>query len=164
VHLLKKDFPRRVYQTPRGGASHHHVTYPFTEYEYVKESPDEPLKIFHVPESLNYKQILKNTAIGCLTVVIDKDIIGDFRMPLVRRGQDYLTWVMILQKGHIAHGLKEDLDMYRRVQGSLSHNEFQALGRQWNNYRKEIKLSLPMSAYDFGWYVLLNVKKYYFTR
>jgi len=28
VHLLKKDFPRRVYQTPRGGASHHHVTYP----------------------------------------------------------------------------------------------------------------------------------------
>jgi hypothetical protein len=25
---VKKDFPRRVYQTPRGGASHHHVTYP----------------------------------------------------------------------------------------------------------------------------------------
>jgi len=28
VHFLNKDFPRRVYQTPRGGASHHHVTYP----------------------------------------------------------------------------------------------------------------------------------------
>src|SRR4030042_3899406 len=27
VHLLKNSFQRGVYQTPRGGASHHHVTY-----------------------------------------------------------------------------------------------------------------------------------------
>jgi hypothetical protein len=29
VHLLKDIYYRRVYQTPRGGASHHHVTYNF---------------------------------------------------------------------------------------------------------------------------------------
>lgn len=27
MHLLKQSFQRGVYQTPRGGASHHHVTY-----------------------------------------------------------------------------------------------------------------------------------------
>jgi len=27
MHLLKEDFPRRIYQTPRGGASHHNVAY-----------------------------------------------------------------------------------------------------------------------------------------
>jgi hypothetical protein len=28
LHRLEEDIPRRVYQTPRGGASHHHVIYP----------------------------------------------------------------------------------------------------------------------------------------
>ena len=28
LHRLKEDIPRRVYHTPQGGASHHHVIYP----------------------------------------------------------------------------------------------------------------------------------------
>ena len=31
MHLLKKDFPRRVYQTPQEGASLHRVTYPLID-------------------------------------------------------------------------------------------------------------------------------------
>ncbi|MDQ0154195.1 glycosyltransferase family 2 protein [Robertmurraya andreesenii] len=135
----------------------------FTSYEYIKDEKNNKDKIFCVPQSLNYSQALKNTIIGCLTVVIDKNIIGDFRMPLVRRGQDNLTWLMILKKGHIAYGLNESLAEYRRVSGSLSNNKFKALKRQWSNYRNVIKLPLIKCIYYYLFYVLNNVKKYYFS-
>ena len=135
----------------------------FTEYEYIKDDNNTEDKRFIVPHSLNYSQALKNTVIGCLTVVIDKNIIGDFRMPLVRRGQDNLTWLMILKQGHVAFGLNENLSEYRRVNGSLSNNKFKALKRQWFNYRKVIKLPLFKCVYYYSFYVLNNLKKYYFS-
>ncbi|WP_201319180.1 MULTISPECIES: glycosyltransferase family 2 protein [unclassified Paenibacillus] len=136
----------------------------FTSYELMRENVSDKTKIFRVPASLNYSQGLKNTVIGCLTVVIDKDILGDFRMPLIRRGQDNLTWLMLLKKGHIAYGLNENLAMYRRVSGSLSNNKVKALKRQWSNYRNVIKLPLFKCIYYYTFYVLNNIKKYYFSK
>lgn len=135
----------------------------FTAYEYIKDENNSKDKIFSVPESLNYTQALKNTVIGCLTVIIDRNIVGDFRMPLVRRGQDNLTWLMLLKKGHIAYGLNENLAEYRRVSGSLSNNKFKALKRQWSNYRNVIKLPFVICVYYYSCYVINNIKKYYFS-
>lgn len=136
----------------------------FTGYEYIKDENNNKEKIFKVPYSLNYSQGLKNTVIGCLTVVIDKTIIGDFRMPLVRRGQDNLTWIMLLENGHIAYGLNENLAEYRKVAGSLSNDKKKALKRQWSNYRNVIKLPFFKCVYYYSFYVLNNVKKYYFSK
>lgn len=141
----------------------HNYGFTFTGYEFIRESVNEREKIFQVPASLNYNQGLKNTVIGCLTVVLDKDIVGDLRMPLVRRGQDNLTWLTLLKKGHIAYGLNENLAEYRRVTGSLSNNKIKALKRQWTNYRKEIKLPFFKCIYYYTCYLLNNVKKYYFS-
>lgn len=136
----------------------------FTCYEYIKDDNNNVEKVFKVPRSLNYSQALKNTVIGCLTVIIDKNIIGEFRMPLVRRGQDNLTWLMLLKNGHVAYGLNENLAEYRRVTGSLSSNKKKALKRQWNNYRKVVKLSFFKCLYYYSFYVFNNVKKYYFSK
>lgn len=133
----------------------------FTSYEYIKDENNDKEKVFKVPYSLNYSQALKNTVIGCLTVIIDKNIVDEFRMPLVRRGQDNLTWLMILEKGHIAHGLNENLAEYRKVTGSLSNNKVKALKRQWSNYRHVIKLPFLKCVYYYLFYVLNNIKKYY---
>ena len=133
----------------------------FTAYEYMK-NPLENSKIFRVPASINYNQGLKNTVIGCLTVIIDKKMVGDFRMPLIRRGQDNLTWLMLLKQGHIAYGLNEVLAEYRlRDDNSLSNNKISALKRQWWNYRNVIKLPLFKCVYYYLWYIFNNVKKYY---
>ena len=47
---------------------------------------------------------------------IDKNIIGDFRMPLVRAGQDTATWLSILRKGNIAYGYDEVFTLTYDVQ------------------------------------------------
>lgn len=135
----------------------------FTGYEYILDQNNNTQKLFQVPQKLNYSQALKNTVIGCLTVVIDREIIGDFRMPLIRRGQDSLTWLMILNKGFIAFGLNESLAEYRKVEGSLSSSKVKALKRQWHNYRKIIKLPLHKCLYYYLFYAFNNVKKYYFS-
>lgn len=131
----------------------------FTSYRLMYENGELKGKEVIAPQSMNYTQLLKNTIIGCLTVVIDKEIIGDFRMPLVRAGQDTATWLSILRKGHVAYGLNEVLASYRTVEGSISSNKIKALKRTWNTYRNLEKLSLVKSSYYFTCYTLNAIKK-----
>lgn len=134
----------------------------FTGYEIITEAGIRTNRIIKIPKKLNYSDVLKNTIIGCLTVVIDKEIIGDFRMPNVRKGQDTMTWTSILRKGHTAYGLQKELAYYRNVKTSLSNNKLGALKRTWDNYRRVERLSLPKSLYYFIFYLINAFKKHYF--
>lgn len=131
----------------------------FTSYRLMSEKGLLLNKEVRVPSQIKYEELLKNTIIGCLTVIIDKDIIGDFRMPLVRAGQDTATWLSILRKGNIAYGYDEVLASYRLVDGSISSNKLKALKRTWNTYRKLENLNLIKSTYYFVYYVLNAIRK-----
>ena len=50
----------------------------FSDYQIMQENGTQTGNILHMPASLNYHQYLRNTAIGCLTVVIDRSKTGDF--------------------------------------------------------------------------------------
>ncbi|WP_414698574.1 glycosyltransferase family 2 protein [Peptacetobacter sp. AB845] len=124
----------------------------FTAYRYVLEDGTVTDKIANTVEKINYDGLLKNTVIGCSTVVIDRNIVGDFRMPLLRRGQDTATWLQILKKIDYAYGLNEQLVEYRKVSNSISSNKFKALKRTWNIYRNVEHLGLFKSCYVFCCY------------
>ncbi len=132
----------------------------FTSYELMSEDGTRLNKIVKVPQSVNYDELLKNTIIGCLTVIIDRNIVGDFRMPLLRKGQDTATWLKILKNNcKYAYGVNENLAGYRLVEGSISSNKIDALKRTWNTYRNVEKLSLIKSCYVFSFYVVNAIKK-----
>jgi len=132
----------------------------FTAYKMVNEQGEPLGKRVRVPASINYNQLLKNTIIGCSTVVIDRKIIGDFQMPLVRKGQDTATWLMILRTtGAVANGIDEFLTRYRIVEGSISSNKIDALKRTWNTYYNIEKLGLIKSSYVFTCYVFNALRK-----
>ena len=101
----------------------------FTSYRYIKEDGTRTNKIAKAPNKINYNGLLKNTIIGCSTVLIDRNIIGDFTMPLVRRGQDTATWLQLLKKEKYAYGISEALVNYRLVGNSISSNKITALKR-----------------------------------
>lgn len=138
------------------------VAFCFTAYEFLN-TPEKKRKVVHVPKTMTYKDVLKNTRIGTLTVMINSEIVGDFRMPLARRGQDLLTWVTILKKGYIAYGIDIPLAYYRTVKGSLSNNRLVALKRTWKNYRTFLKMNFLEAGYYFSFYVFNAVKKHYFS-
>ncbi|HDX9638875.1 TPA: glycosyltransferase family 2 protein [Bacillus mobilis] len=134
------------------------VGFSFTGYEILKEKDN---KIISVPEKLNYSQFMKNTIIGTLTVMINKDIVGDVRLVNVKKDHDSMTWAKILRSGNLAYGLNESLAYYRKVEGSISNDKFKAAKNHWNNCRNIEKLSLPKCLYYFFFYGVNAVKKHY---
>lgn len=103
----------------------------FTAYEVFKNSADRERKVFQMPKSVTYKQYLRNSIIGCLTVVVDRHQIPDFHM---ENGylEDVLTWMHYLRKGFVAYGLNENLASYRIVINSKSSNKTKNAGRFYN--------------------------------
>ena len=130
----------------------------YTKYEHMTED-GEVQGTPNFPDRLSYSGLLKNTAIACSTVVIDRQVIGDFRMPLVRKGQDTATWLRILRNHDYAYLVDEVLNQYRGREGSLSDNKISALKRTWNTYRNIEKLPLYKAVYYFGFYVWNAVKR-----
>ncbi|SEI54019.1 teichuronic acid biosynthesis glycosyltransferase TuaG [Alkalibacterium gilvum] len=126
----------------------------YTKFELINEDGSLKKEASNLPQKLNYYSLLKNTAIACSTVMINKKKIGDFRMPLVRKGQDTATWLKILRDYEYAFLLNETLNQYRAVEGSLSSNKIQALKRTWNTYRNLEQLPLLKAIYYFTFSVV----------
>jgi len=118
-------------------------------------------RIVKAPLQLTYKQLIINNAIGCLTVIVDRKITGEFFMPDYRRGQDHLTWLMLMKRGFTAYGLDEVLATYTEGNsGSLSGNKLKAAKRQWFNYRHALGLSWFKSLGYFIGYAYTALKKH----
>ncbi|WP_342757158.1 glycosyltransferase family 2 protein [Kineothrix sedimenti] len=122
----------------------------FTGYEFGNEQAEGTGKVVTVPEALTYKQALPRTVIFTSTVLFDTEKIDKslIEMPDVK-SEDTATWWKILRNGYTAYGLNEVLVIYRRPGKSLSSNKLVAIKRIWNLYRREEKLSLPYSIYNF---------------
>ncbi|WNF22649.1 glycosyltransferase family 2 protein [Mesobacillus jeotgali] len=125
------------------------VGFSFTGYEVMDDLGKSTEKVVQVPEKVNYQYLLKNTIIGCLTVVLDREKVGEVQMPLYRTRQDFALWLSILKKGHIAYGLNEVLARYRKTAGSISRNKVKAAKQNWIIYRKHEKLSLLPALWYF---------------
>lgn len=135
-------------------------SFSYTNFALIDERGQLIKKGVKLPESLDYHGLLKNTAIACSTVVIDRRALGDFRMPEVRKGQDTATWLMLMrERGVRAYGLNQVLNLYRQVQGSISSDRLGALKRTWNTYRNLEQLPLYQAVYYFIQYVWNAVKR-----
>lgn len=134
------------------------VGFVFTGYEFGDEEANPTGKVVHVPETLKYKEALKNTTIFTTTVMFDTTVIPKelLVMPEVK-SEDTALWWKILRQGYTAYGLDENLAVYRRPPKSLSSNKLEAIRRIWNLYRKEEKLSLIYSFYNFCFWAVRAV-------
>ncbi|EJS49437.1 TPA: glycosyltransferase family 2 protein [Bacillus thuringiensis] len=137
------------------------VAFSFTGYQIMNQDGTLTDKIVHVPEKINYNGLLKNTIIGCLTVMLDIEKLGKVQMPNIRTRQDTATWLKILRQGHYAYGLDEVLSKYRKVENSISSKKFKMAKMNWKLYREIEELSIPKSAWCFINYALNGVVKHF---
>ncbi|MEC2076093.1 glycosyltransferase family 2 protein [Metabacillus fastidiosus] len=133
----------------------------YTEYELMDVDGNLLNRTINVPSQINYKGLLRNTIIGCLTVVVNREKTGPFEMPNIRTRQDFALWLSILKRGITAHGLQEVLAKYRLVPGSISSNKVKAAKQTWKVYRDIEKLNLTTSIISFLGYAFHAVKKTY---
>jgi teichuronic acid biosynthesis glycosyltransferase TuaG len=132
----------------------------FTGYEFADEKGNGTGKIVRVPETLSYKEALKNTTIFTTTVMFDTEKIPKemLEMPVIK-SEDTALWWKVLRSGYTAYGLDENLVKYRRAGKSLSSNKLEALRRIWNLYRKAEGMNILSSAWNFCFWAVNAVAR-----
>jgi len=135
--------------------------YAFTFANYIPFSEDglTEYKTISVPKVLDYSQYCKNTIIGCLTVIINKEKVGDFRMPNIRSSHDMALWLLIMKKNFKAYGLDKVLGKYRLVSTSNTSKKYKAIFDVWRVYRDIEKLNFLKSSWYFINYIFNALKK-----
>ncbi len=116
-------------------------------------------ELIAVPKSLDYRELLRNTAIATSSAVVDRSLTGPFEM---RRAyyDDFVLWLELLKRGIKARGLNEDLLRYRVVSKSVSRNKLKSAREVWRTYREIEHLSLGYSAWCLSNYALNALLKY----
>ena len=125
------------------------IAFSFTSYSPISEDGSVSFPAIKAPYKIDYFAYLKNTIIGCLTVVIDKEKVGDFEMPIIKSSHDMALWLLIMKRGFEAYGLNESLANYRIVSTSNTANKWRSANDVWKVYRQFEKLSFFYSIWCF---------------
>ena len=125
------------------------IVFSFSTYQPISEDGSKLHSIINAPKIVTYSSYLKNTIIGCLTVVIDREIAGDFEMPNISSSHDMALWLLIMKRGFDAYGLDENLARYRIVSASNTSSKWRAAKDVWKIYREVEKLSFLYSGWCF---------------
>lgn len=133
----------------------------FSSFERKSEDLKETLGIGKIPLKVNYKQLLKDNCITCLTVLLDTKKIGKKYFNEEHYHEDYIMWLDILKSVKYAYGNQEVLATYRIRNGSMCRNKARAATWRWIIYRKVEKLNLFKSIYYFLMYFIYGVFKSY---
>jgi teichuronic acid biosynthesis glycosyltransferase TuaG len=136
------------------------AAFSFTAYEVISETGDSVRDCISVPCTINKKQYLGNTIIGCLTVMIDRSKFSqEVVMPNLRSSHDMALWVNLLSEVRIAYGYQGVLASYRLVSSSNTSKKFKAALEVWQVYRNYLNYSLFKSSFYFLKYAANAVLK-----
>ena len=137
----------------------HHIVFSYTSYDLVDESGNPLGKTIKTAGDLNYKAYLRNTIIGCSTVMVDTELVGPVVVPDFRTSEDAATWLDLMKKGFKAYAIEEPLTSYKIRRNSASSNKFKASADLWKVYRQNEKLPFPQAVFFFSCYVFNAIKK-----
>ncbi|HLR43164.1 MAG TPA: glycosyltransferase family 2 protein [Pseudogracilibacillus sp.] len=133
------------------------IAFSFTKYVRMQEDGRLTNAVTEAPKTVTYDRLMKQCVIGCLTVMLDRERIGNERMINIRTRQDYAFWLALLRKGHLAYGMDEVLAKYRLVENSISSDKVKAAKQNWKLYHDIEDHSFIKAAWYFAHYAWISV-------
>ena len=118
-----------------------------TKYECIDENGVPNGKIVNVIPRTSYNRLLLDCPVGNSTVMYDVTKLGKFKVPDIRKRNDFALWLQILKKEKYAYGLNEPLVKYRIRKASLSRNKLSLIKFHWELYRDIEHLGILHSVY-----------------
>ena len=112
------------------------VAFSSTSYELIDEDSKLLGKVRFARPLTNYKRMLYSNVLGNSTVMYSVRKLGKFKIPDIRKRNDYVLWLAILKKEKYAVGMPDVLMQYRVRKHSLSSNKFGLVKYHWYIYRK----------------------------
>ena len=120
----------------------------FTYSSYLTQDEDHKIiSCIYAPNEITFKDILRNNYIGCLTAIYDTKRLGKIYMPHIRKRQDWVLWIKIVEKLYRVKGISEPLAIYTVRRNSISDNKMKLLKYNWSVYRKELGFNLFKSSF-----------------
>ena len=135
------------------------AAFSYSAYELIDEEGQALQKTIATAGNLTHNAYLQNTIIGCSTVMLDKDKVGEVTIPDFRTSEDTATWLNILRKGFLAYAIEETLVSYRIRRKSASSNKLKASYDLWKVYRIQEKLPFFKALGYYGSYAFHAIKK-----
>ena len=135
------------------------IDFSFSNYSVMKEDGTLTGNIIHAPKVIGYHGYLRNTIIGCLTVIIDREKTGNFLMPNIKTSEDMALWLDIMKRGYKAWGLQVPLAQYRVVSNSLTSKKWIEAKYVWKVYREIEHINPIYSAICFIGYAINAIIK-----
>ena len=116
---------------------------------------------YSVPEKVDFNELLKENHIGCSTVLISREALGERRFLTDYYHEDYVMWLDMLRTGAVAVGCTETLAEWRYLRNSRSFNKKKSAKNRWDIYRNHLKLSRAYSLQLFLSYAIRGIRKYF---
>ena len=132
----------------------------YASYKRVDEDLQPLLTDFIAIDYIDRNRILYNCPIPMLTSVYDTERIGKITFPEVELREDHAMWIDLLQKVRYARAIKETLAIYRIRNNSVSRNKLKIALKQYEVYRKYLKMNFLKSSYYTFFWALNGMKKY----
>ena len=132
----------------------------YTSYKRVNGVLEPLLSDFIAIDNIDRNRILYNCPIPMLTSVYDSTRIGKISFPDAKLREDHAMWIDLLAKVKYARAIKESLAIYRIREESVSRNKLNIAIKQYEVYRKYLKMNLFTSSYYTFFWALNGLKKY----
>lgn len=132
----------------------------YTSYKRVDENLQPLLEDFIAIDKVNRNRILYNCPIPMLTSVYDSQRVGKIPVPNVELREDHAMWIDLLSEIKYARAIEEPLAIYRIRNNSVSRDKFRIAKKQYNVYRKYLKMNRFKSFYYTFFWALNGLKKY----
>ena len=107
---------------------------------------------------MNYKELLKHN-MGNSTVIFNREKLGDFEVPLIKKRNDYALWLKIIRTAENVYCLPEVLSYHRVHEGSLSYRKSDLVRYHYVLYTKYENLRFSYSVYLILYWTIKTLKK-----
>lgn len=116
------------------------------------------------PDVLDWKTLHIRRGVGsCLTVVIDRKRIPEFKFPShdCGRHEDFVAWAQLVRRGYTGHRVPKDLGRYRISSDGRNINKLGSAIGCWRAYRRESRLSFARAT---SWWMQYAWNAYWMYR
>lgn len=108
----------------------------YTRYQEMDEAGKPTGIVVGGPKRITKRGMFNYCWPGCLTVMYNREVVGDIQIADIKKNNDYAMWLKIVRKADCYY-LPENLALYRKRDGSISdHNYLSLVKWHYKLYRK----------------------------
>ena len=117
----------------------------YTCYEEVDENGSPTGTLVGGPKRITKTGMFNYCWPGCLTVMYNREVVGDIQIADIRKNNDYAIWLKACRKAD-CYLLSETLASYRKRGGSISNHSYVALIKWHYKLYREAECLNPVSS------------------